>query len=108
MNIPVFIGLTLVLFGGAAYMMGQAIAITWRPLFHVFAYGLLLGVGDRFLIFALFDGELASLSGYLIDTCVIILIALLAFRITRVNRMISQYPWLYRRSNLLGWEEINE
>lgn len=108
MNIPVFIGVTLLLFGGAAYMMGQAVAVTWRPLLQVFLYALLLGAGDRFLVFALFDGELISLSGYLIDTTAITLIALLAFRITRVNRMISQYPWLYRRSGLLGWREIKE
>ncbi|WP_260293946.1 DUF6867 family protein [Sedimenticola hydrogenitrophicus] len=108
MNIPVFIGVTLVLFGGAGYMMGQAVAITWRPLRQVFLYALLLGAGDRFLVFALFDGELISLGGYLIDTTAITLIALLAFRVTRVNRMISQYPWLYRRTGLLSWTEIEE
>jgi hypothetical protein len=26
-----FIGITVVLFGGCAFMMGQAIADTWRP-----------------------------------------------------------------------------
>ncbi len=108
MSIPVFIGLTLILFGGAAYMMGQAIAITWRPVLHVIAYGMLLGAADRFLIFALFEGELASLSGYLIDTAVITAIGLMAFRITRVNRMVSQYPWLYRRASLFSWAEISE
>jgi len=108
LNLPVFIGLTLMLFGAAAYMTGQAIAITWRPLRQVFLYALLLGAADRFLVFALFDGELTSLVGYLIDTTAITLIGLLAFRITRVNRMVSQYPWIYRRSGLLGWEEINE
>lgn len=108
MNIPVFIGVTLILFGGAAYMMGQAISITWRPVVHVMAYAALLGAGDRFLIFALFGGELTSLVGYLIDTTVIIAIGLVAFRITRVNRMVSQYPWLYRRSGLFSWAEITE
>ncbi|MCW8945997.1 MAG: hypothetical protein OQL10_14865 [Sedimenticola sp.] len=108
MSIPVFIGVTLILFGGAAYMMGQAIAITWRPVLHVLAYGMLLGAGDRFLIFALFGGELTSLAGYLVDTVAIIAIGLLAFRITRVNRMVSQYPWLYRRSGFFSWAEISE
>lgn len=108
MNIPVFIGITLILFGSAAYMTGQALAITWRPWLQVFPYALLLGASDRFLIFALFDGELISLGGYLLDTTVITLVGLLAYRITRVNRMISQYPWLYQRSGLLGWKEIKE
>lgn len=108
MNIPVFIGLTVILAGGAAYMMGQALAITWRPIIYVAIYSLLLGAADRFLVFALFDGELLSLSGYLIDTLVLMAIALMAYRITRVNRMISQYPWIYQRKGLFNWVEISE
>jgi hypothetical protein len=29
----------------------------------------------------------------------------LAFRLTRVRRMVSQYPWIYERDGLLGWRE---
>ena len=108
MTIPVYIGLTLVLFGGAGYMTGQAISITWRPLYQVVLYSLLLGAADRFMVFALFDGELTSMSGYLVDTATILTIALLAFRITRVKRMVSQYPWLYQRTSLFSWTEISE
>jgi len=108
LNIPVYIGLTLILFGGAAYMTGQAISSTWRPLYQVVVYSLLLGAADRFMVFALFEGDLASLSGYLIDTATILAIALLAFRVTRVKRMVSQYPWLYRRTSLFSWTEISE
>ncbi len=108
MSIPVFIGITLLLFGSAGYMTGQAIALTWRPWYQMIPYSLLLGASDRFLIYALFDGELLSPTGYLIDTAVITVIGLLGFRITRVNRMISQYPWLYQRSGLLSWKSIKE
>jgi hypothetical protein len=108
LNIPVFIGLTLILAGGAAYMMGQALAITWRPINQVVLYALLLGVADRFLVFALFDGELLSLGGYLIDTLVLTAIGLLAYRITRVNKMVNQYPWLYQRKGLFNWVERSE
>jgi hypothetical protein len=108
MNIPVFIGVTVVLGGGASYMMGQAIAITWRPYWNVILYAALLGLADRFITFALFDGELLSLSGYMLDTAVLIAIGLLAYRITMVSNMVNQYPWLYKRTSPLSFAEMGE
>lgn len=109
--------LTLVLFGGAAALMGNAIAETWRPWWQNIAYGALLGVADEFLGFALFDGpffvdSLVSSDGgplgpalldYVIDAVIISAIALLAYRITLARKMVSQYPWLYERAGLFGW-----
>ncbi len=102
-SIAVFIGITCVLAGGAAWMTGQALAANWRPAWQAVGYSLLLGLADRFIIYALFDGELLSVSGYLVDTAVLVAIALAAFRITRVAGMVQQYPWLYERSGILGW-----
>tara|TARA_R110000868_G_scaffold29889_9_gene111051 strand:+ start:14748 stop:15101 length:354 start_codon:yes stop_codon:yes gene_type:complete len=99
----VFIGITLVLLGFAGFMTGQALATTWRPVWQVFFYSLLLGCADRFLTWALFQGELLLLSGYLIDTAAIFTIALLAFRFTLARRMTAQYPWLYERAGPFGW-----
>ena len=39
--------LTIVLFGGAAFMMGQALARDWRPAYQAVAYGLVLTVAER-------------------------------------------------------------
>lgn len=94
-SFPVFVGITVTLFGGCAFMTGQALAATWRPLWHTLPYTLLLGCADRFLGFALFQGELLSLSGWLLDSAVLLCIALLSFRWTRVRRLATQYPWLY-------------
>ena len=102
---PVFIGVTFVLSGFAAYMTGQALAATWRPVRQVFLYGLLLGLADRFLTWALFQGELLLLTGYLIDTAVIIGIALLAYRMTLAHRMTAQYPWIYERAGPFTWRK---
>lgn len=102
-SFAVFIGITVVLAGGAAWLMGQALASRWRPLWQVFPYALLMGLSDRFIIYALFDGELLSLGGFLVDTAVITAIALIAFRVTRVLRMVSQYPWLYERVGPFAW-----
>ena len=56
-SLPVFIGLTVVLFGLAAFLSGQAIAGTWRSPAYAVLAALLLGLADRFLTYALFDGE---------------------------------------------------
>jgi hypothetical protein len=44
-----------------------------------------------------------SASGYLIDLVVLLSIGLFAYHATRARKMVSQYPWLYRRSGLFGW-----
>ncbi len=43
----VFLGLTIVVMGFAAYMTGKALANTWKPLWQLFLYCLLLGLGDQ-------------------------------------------------------------
>lgn len=101
----VFVALTLVLFGAAAYMTGQALAQNWRPAWHTVAYTMLLAIGSRFLSFALFDGDLLSLSGAAIDWAALLVIAVLAYRLNRVGLMVRQYPWLYERKGPFAWRE---
>ena len=104
-NLGVFLVVTVAVMGFAAYMTGQACANTWRPVGHVVFYCLLLGLADRFLVFALFEGELLSVGGYLVDTAVLVAVALLAFRLNRTARLTTQYPWLYERVGLLSWRD---
>lgn len=104
-SIGVFIGITVVLCGFAAFMTGQALAGTWRPVWQVWLYIMLLGFADRFLTWALFQGELLSPTGYLIDTAVLLVIGLSAFYLTRARQMTAQYPWLYERSGPFTWRE---
>jgi hypothetical protein len=99
-SLPVFVAVTLVFMGGAACLTGQALAATWRPLAHLILYCFLLGLTDRFLVWSLFQGELLSLSGFLVDTLLITGFALVAYRITRISKTVSQYPWLYERDGL--------
>ncbi len=106
--LSVFIGLTVFGMGFAAFMIGQVVATTWKPAWQAVAYALLLGLGDRFLTFALFQGKLLSPTGYLADTAVLVAIALIAYRINLARRMVSQYPWLYRRTGLFSWHTIDE
>lgn len=98
----VFILFTCIFAGWMAYMMGNALAGTWRMMVQVIPYALLLGAADRFFVYALFGGDLLSLSGYLIDTAVLMVIALLSYRMTLVTKMVLQYPWQYERAGLFG------
>lgn len=105
MNLWVFILLTIIIFGGAAFMMGQAIAETWRPAWQNVPYGFLLAAFNRFLDGALFKGDWLDPWQYLLDAAVIIGIALFACRITLVRKMVTQYPWLYEPAGLLSWRD---
>ena len=104
-NIWEVIGISGLLFGLAAFLMGQALAETWRPGWQNVGYGLLLALGNRFIDCALFGKEWLSLIHYVVDAIWIIVIALLAYRITLARKMVQQYPWLYERSGLLSWRQ---
>ena len=94
----VYVAVTLAVMGFAAWMTGAAVAGTWKPLWQVIAYCILLGFACRFLIFALFEGKLLSLSGLLVDILILNSYGLVAFRINRVKTLVKQYPWLYERT----------
>lgn len=99
-----YLGLVVILMGFAAFMTGQAVAASWKPVWQLGPYGLLLAMAARFLLFALFDGELLALPGFLVDLLLMVAIGLFAWRITHVRKIVSQYPWLYRRKGLLGYQ----
>jgi hypothetical protein len=104
-SLGVFIGLTVVIIGGAAIMTGRALADGWKPAWQVVAACFGLALADRFLVYALFGGELLSLSGFIIDFVVITALALIAHRLTLVHKMIAQYPWRYERQSLWTYRE---
>jgi hypothetical protein len=100
-----FIVVTVVLAGGAAWLTGRAVARTWRPLWQLALYTLLLTAFTRFIHYALFEGPLLSGAGYLVDLAVLGALALVGFRVTRTNQMVTQYNWLYERTGPFTWRE---
>jgi branched-chain amino acid transport system ATP-binding protein len=100
-----FLGVTLVMFGGAGFMMGQALAQTWRPAWHMVPYALLMAAANRFLSFALFDGVLAAFVPFVFDAAIVLGLAFVAYRMTRARAMTRQYPWLYEPDGLFGWRD---
>ena len=104
-ELSVFIGVTVVLFSGAAWMTGRALALTWKSMWFTVPYSLLLSAGARFLTYALFAGTLLSASGYLVSTAVLWLAMLVAYRLSRAHQMVQQYPWMYERRGLFSWRQ---
>jgi hypothetical protein len=98
-----FLGLTLLLFGAAALATGRALALAWRPAWQALAYALLLAIGDRFLLYALFGGRLLSASGYALAAAILAVIALAGYRWHQARLMVRQYPWLYERAGAFSW-----
>ena len=92
----VFVLVTIVLGGGAAWLAGRAIALIWRPWWNVVLAALLIGLGVRFIHFALFGATLLSSHYYVVDTLVAILIGLFGYRLTRARQMARQYGFLRR------------
>jgi hypothetical protein len=104
-NIWEVIGVSGLLFGLAAFLMGQALAETWRPAWQNVVYGLLLALGNRFIDCALFDSEWLSLPHYVVDAVIVTAISYFAYRVTLARKMANQYPWLYERATLFTWRE---
>jgi hypothetical protein len=99
----VFLLVTVILGGGAAWLSGRAIAATWRPWWHIVVYMLFLGFAVRFFHQALFGGTLISPYYYLIDTAICLALAFLAFRVTRAAQMATQYGFLNVRTGAVSW-----
>lgn len=102
----VFVGLTMILVGLAAVLAGRALGDHWRPAWQVVAACFGLALADRFLVHALFDGPLLHLPGFLVAFAVLLVYGLVSWRVTRVQRMVQQYPWKYRRSSPFTYVEL--
>ena len=99
----IFLLVTVVLGGGAAWLSGRAIAATWRPWWHVAFYMLILAAAVRFLHFALFEATLLSPHYYLVDLAVCLAFGFLGFRTTRASQMVTQYRWINARAGAFSW-----
>jgi hypothetical protein len=102
-NFWVFVILTVILGGGAAYLTGRAMALTWRPLTIVIFYMGVLAAAVRFFHYALFGGTLLAIHYWFVDFVVLMIFAGLGFRVTRAGQMGTQYSWIYARSGPFSW-----
>ena len=99
-----FLLVTVVMGGWAAWMAGRAVAITWRPTLQLVGYVLILGLVIRFIHFALFQATLLTLHYYLVDTLVLLGFGFAGWRYNRARQMATQYRWLYERTGPFSWK----
>jgi hypothetical protein len=106
-SVGVFIGLTVALFGLAAFRAGQALAEGWRPARDAVLAALGLMIADRFLAATLFASPALSVSAAVVAAFYLAAVTLFAWRATLARKMVRQYPWLYRPAGLLGWRRTD-
>jgi len=102
----VFLLVTIMIGGTAAFVSGRAIAQTWRPFWQVPIYMLGIAAGVRFFHYALFDEVLLSLQNFAVDFTVAFVAASAGYRLVRAGQMSCQYGWLFRRAGPFGWRRV--
>jgi hypothetical protein len=112
-SLLVFLIISVVIGGGAAWMTGRAMARGWKPFLIAFFYCILLAWAIRYLHWALFlgkplEGSLFTVQYYLVDLAILVVFAWLGYRTTRTTQMVSQYHWLYERTSPLTWQAVGQ
>ena len=102
----VFLLVTVIIGGSAAFLSGRAIAQTWRPYWHIPLYMVPIAASVRFFHYALFHEPMILLQNYIVDFATAFAAAALGYRSVRAQQMGTQYGWLYRRSGPLGWRRL--
>jgi hypothetical protein len=110
-----FLFVTVIAGGGAAFMLGRAVAKGWNPLWQAILAVLPLAAVVRFLHWGLFagatlaswrevQGSLVSLHYYVADALVLLVFAVIGFYLQRRAQMLRQYRWLAAPAGPLGWK----
>jgi hypothetical protein len=107
----VFLALTVIIGGGAAWMTGRGVALGWKPFSTATIYAVMLAMGVRFLHWSIFYGHpqgggIFSVQYFLVDFFYLWAVVWLAYQVTRTTQMVTQYHWLYRRSSPISWREV--
>lgn len=95
-NAWVFLLVTIIMGGAAAFMTGRAIAQTWRPLWHIPFYAFAIACTVRFFHYALFEEPMMSTQNLAVDFAVMLVAASIGYRARRAGQMARQYGWLRR------------
>lgn len=99
----IFLVLTIIMGGGAAFLAGRGLATKWRPVWMAVLAMVPLTLGLRFLHYALFQADLTSLHYLISDFLILLAFCLLGYRTTIASKMVRQYPWIYEANGPFGW-----
>ena len=94
-SLGVFLLVTVVMGGGAAWLAGRAIAATWRHWWHLALYMVVLSLAVRFMHYALFDSKCLAFG-------------LLGFHLMRVTQMVTRYGWINERAGPFRWRRRDD
>jgi hypothetical protein len=100
----VFLSMTVVLGGLAAWATGRALAKTWRPYVQVLIYMIPLAAAMLFLHYALFGEKLLSIHYYIVNYLIAAIAASVGFRRMRVQQMLTQYSFAFAPAGPFGWQ----
>jgi hypothetical protein len=103
-SLVAFLLVTVVLGGAAAFMIGRAMALGWRPFLQAVGYTAILAAAVRFAHFGLFagatfpswrqaQGTLWSAHYYAVDLVVLLAFTALGFVVKRRSQTQRQYGW---------------
>jgi len=98
-----FILVTVIMGGAAAWQMGRAIAATWRPFSVLPIYAVLLTFAVRFIHFACFGGTLTSFQFFVVDFLVVMAFTTLGWRMRRASQMSGQYSFAFEAAGPFSW-----
>ena len=104
-NLGVFLFLTVILGGGAAFMAGRSTARSWGSPVSLFISMLVLNAGLRFLHFALFQADLLSVEHFIVQGVLLEIFAFIGYRMTLAKLMVTKYPWLYEKTSPFSWRQ---
>lgn len=93
-DLRVFLGVTLVLGGLAAFASGRSVARGWRPLGLLALYAAPLAFAMRFLHWSLFGEPIFAALPALIAYVYALAIESVSWRLTHHALVRRQYPWL--------------
>jgi hypothetical protein len=100
---PVAFGIWL----AVAAMTGRAVAVNWRPWWYVVVAIIPIACAVRFLRYALFGDTLLNGVNFAVETAGLMIIGLVAFRLTRVAQMVGSYGWINERAGAFRWRRRN-
>ena len=90
--------ISILMGGWAAWRAGRALAQAWKGALWLFPTALALGMGVRFLHFALFEGTLFSAQFWLVDSACALFFGWLGWRFERANAMARQYGFAFAKA----------
>ena len=96
-SIWLFLLITVLIGGWMSWRTGRALAGAWKSVWLLLPAALALGLGVRFLHFALFEGTLLSPRFWMVDSALCGLAGWLGWRCERAGLMARQYAFAFRR-----------